>query len=642
MNSRDESPRQPSRRRFLQGTAAAGLAGVVGRDAQRAAVGAGRRGNQALDAAPNILVFLVDEMRFPTVYEAAGLQAWRQTYLPVQNALRESGVEFTRHYAASVGTEASRTSLYTGHYPSLHGVSQTIGAAKDPFDPSAFGLDPDTVPTFGDYFRSADYRTFFRGRWSASNSTLYTPGTHLPITSYDAQGFGDPDLRALYNEADRLHGNGFRGWIGPDAHTSSPLDTGSSVPDGWCGRDVKSADQTISLVDQLAGNPDLSPWLVVCSFVNPGDIALYGHWLDRGRNGGSTGIHFDVDPDLPGARQLFAPMFRHSNRERLLTKPSVQWSFRDAYAHFLHPDNAQEFYFQLYYQLHKNVDVQMGRVLDTLEKSPAADDTIVVFTSSHGTMLGAHGHMHQKWYTAYDETIRVPLVIRPAGGTEGRQVDAVTSHVDLLPTLVGMAGFTPEELLPWTAHGQSDAALPVGRDLSGVVSGETDPTGLRDPIYFMTDDDPSRGLDRHNFLGVEHDGIVQPSHIETVIVEADFGDGLRLWKFSRYFDNPRFWTHPEDEHCPPHPRRDVRLEVDDPPEIEGSHSSEAIHHVKLGPLADEYEMYDLTEDPMELRNLILNPHFAEHANRLKKLLRRECELKRLGPLSGRVPGQPDC
>ncbi|MDP6539072.1 MAG: sulfatase-like hydrolase/transferase [Planctomycetota bacterium] len=642
MAARGVNPPRSSRRRFLKGTAAAGLAGMGVHDRREPLGERMRPGNQALGAAPNILVFVVDEMRYPTVYEADPLSAWRETALATQTALRESGVEFTRHYAASVGTEASRTSLYTGHYPSLHGVSQTIGAAKDPFDPSAFGLDPDTVPTFGDYFRSAGYRTFFRGRWSASNATIYTPGTHLPITSYDGQGFEDPDRRELYNEADRLHGHGFRGWIGPDAHTSSALDTGSSVAPGGQGRDEKFADQTISLVDQLAGNPALSPWIVVCSFVNPGDIALFGRWVGHGRNGGSTGIHFDIDPDVPGPRQLFAPMFRHSNRERLLTKPSVQWSFRDAYAGFLHPDDAQEYYFRLYYQLHKNVDVQMGRVLDALEESPAADDTIVVFTSSHGTLLGAHGHMHQKWYTAYDESIRVPLVIRPAGGTDGRQVDAVTSHVDVLPTLLGMAGQTPEELLDWTAHGQSDAVLPVGRDLSGVVSGESDPADVRDPIYFMTDDDPSRGLDRHNFLGVEHNAIVQPSHIETVIVEADFGDGLRLWKLSRYFDSPRYWTHPEDEHCPPHPRRDVTLEVDDPPEVEGSHSSEAIHHVKLEPLADEYEMYDLTEDPMELRNLILNPHYSEHANRLRKLLRRECETKRLGPASGRVPGQPDC
>lgn len=635
-----ESAREPSRRRFLQGTAVAGLAGVMGRG--QPTLEEGRGGQQAQGSGPNILVFVVDEMRYPTVYEAAGLTAWRQAHLPAQAALRANGVEFTRHYAASVGTEASRASLYTGHYPSLHGVSQTIGAAKDPFDPSASGLDPDTVPTFGDYFRSAGYRTFFRGRWSASNATLYTPGTHLPIDSYDEQGIEDPDIRELYNEADRLHGNGFRGWIGPDAHTSSALDTGSSVPDGWQGRDVKFADQTLSLLGQLAGNPAFSPWIVVCSFVNPGDVAHYGHWANTGRNGGTSGLHYEIDADVPDARHLFTPMFRHSNGERLLTKPSVQWSFRDAYAHWLHPDNAQEYYFRLYYQLHKNADIQMGRILDALDKSPAADDTIVVFTSSHGTMLGAHGHMHQKWYTAYDETIRVPLVIRQPGNREARQVDAVTSHVDLLPTLLGMAGYTAEELLPMTAHGQSDAPLPVGRDLSGVVSGETDPAEVTGPVYFMTDDDPSRGLNRHNFLGVEHDGIVQPSHIESIIVEADFGDGPILWKYSRYFDSPQFWTHPTRKHCPTSLRRDVTLEVDEPPQVEGSHASQAIHHVKLMAMAEEYELYNLTDDPMELRNLMLNPHYAEQAGRLHELLMRECETKRIGPVSGDVPGQTPC
>jgi len=48
-----------------------------------------------------------------------------------------------------------RASLYTGHYPSLHGVTQTTGAAKESFDPDIFWLDPNGVPTMGDYFRAA-------------------------------------------------------------------------------------------------------------------------------------------------------------------------------------------------------------------------------------------------------------------------------------------------------------------------------------------------------------------------------------------------------------------------------------------------------------------------------------------------------
>ena len=66
---------------------------------------------------------------------------------------------------------------------------------------------------------------------------------------------------------------------------------------------------------------------------------------------------------------------------------------------------------RFYYQLHRTVDEQIGRVLDALRATRAYENTIVVFTSDHGDMLGAHGGMHQKWHNAYEETVHVPFVV---------------------------------------------------------------------------------------------------------------------------------------------------------------------------------------------------------------------------------------
>ena len=76
-------------------------------------------------------------------------------------------------------------------------------------------------------------------------------------------------------------------------------------------------------------------------------------------------------------------------------------------------DNA---YRRLYYYLHKLVDQAIGRILDALDASGMADDTIVVFTSDHGDLLGAHGGMQQKWANAYDEAT--------AGAHAGRRAPA--------------------------------------------------------------------------------------------------------------------------------------------------------------------------------------------------------------------------
>ena len=136
-----------------------------------------------------------------------------------QELLRRSGIEFHRHYAASVACVPSRASLYTGQYPSLHGVTQTTGAAKSAPDPSVFWLDPNNVPTMGEYFRTGGYRTFWHGKWHGSDADLLTPGTHNPITSYDDQtGVPDPKKVAQYRVTDRLNPYGFTGWIGPEPH----------------------------------------------------------------------------------------------------------------------------------------------------------------------------------------------------------------------------------------------------------------------------------------------------------------------------------------------------------------------------------------------------------------------------------------
>src|SRR5689334_3874213 len=95
---------------------------------------------------PNILVIMTDEERYPPVYETADVRAFRRRELRGQEALRARGVEPHRHYAASTACVPSRACLFTGHYPTLHGVRATDGAAKSAFDPAMYWLDPDTVP----------------------------------------------------------------------------------------------------------------------------------------------------------------------------------------------------------------------------------------------------------------------------------------------------------------------------------------------------------------------------------------------------------------------------------------------------------------------------------------------------------------
>ena len=583
---------------------------------------------------PNVLVILCDQMRFPSSYESEALNTFRQQHLTTQNQLREGGIEFTRHYAGSSACVPGRASMLTGHYPSLHGVSQTYAGAKEACDPDVFWLDPNSVPTFGNYFRAAGYRTYWKGKWHVSYAEMLVPGTHIPLLSYDPKtGERDPDKEALYVAADRLGPYGFAGWIGPEPHGPNPLrDTGSCAFTRNRGRDAGYAEQVVELIQQLDHDSSAAPWLVVCSFVNPHDISVFSQPTLA-----SGAFDFRVDEDVPEDKDLFRPEYEASHREDLTKKPRAQKSYRDTYALWGGPipEELGPQYRRLYYQLHKNLDEQMARVMTALLASRFRDDTIVVFTSDHGEMLGSHGDQHQKMYQAYEETTHVPMIVWSAKRFSGpRTIDALTSHVDLAPTLLGLAGIDPEPVRAVLAGSHSDARPFVGQDLSPLIHGRVRPDSVSGSIYYMTEDDPDRGLHMSDSQGIGRPPVEDPKRVETAIARLVDGG---LWKYSRYFDSTQYWSNPG---TPGRPAKDVLLAQKQPtpaPEYTGPVHCEVT--VKGSPVADEFELYDLASDPMELSNRYGDPTCSAQQAAMVEILAQQRAEKRLSPLSGVVPGQ---
>lgn len=609
---------------------AAGAAGLKGSEAQAAKKDAPSGGKK-----PNILFLLVDEQRFPTVYESAALKEFRATYLPAQGKLARRGVSFERHYAASVACVPSRTSLYTGHYPSLHGVANTDGAAKAANDPDMHWLLPGSVPTLGHYLRHAGYRTIWKGKWHITEADLKVPGTEQVVTSYDANGVTDPEKEAIYLNADTLDPFGFSGWVGPEPHGSDPLRSGSCAGQGRLGRDQAISTQVVRALQELDAADDESPWFLMASFTNPHDIALWGFFANLAADQ-QAAYDFSV-PDTVPEEPFDTSLFGRTRLEKLDDKPSCQKSYKDAYSKFMQPSFASKQYYRLYYRLHADVDRHLGEVLTALDATRFRRDTIIVFTSDHGDLLGSHGGLHQKWYMAYEEAVRVPLVVSLPDHAQARTVSIPTSHIDIAPTILGLAGVDHNAVREAIAGGFTDALPLVGRDLSPLIRGEVAPDKVAEPIYFMTDDDPSRGLDQKNFIGIAYDSVAQPNHVESVIAAID-GE---IWKYSRYFDHPRYWSAPGT------PGADgVRDVVNKPLGREGEDdgSSRRIYQetVKTQPVPTEYEMYNVTADPMELENLAGKPEWKERESKMRELLVEQCARKRLVPKSGMVPGEDGC
>jgi arylsulfatase A-like enzyme len=112
-----------------------------------------------------------------------------------------------------------------------------------------------------------------------------------------------------------------------------------------------------------------------------------------------------------------------------------------------------------YYALCGALDREVGRLLAALDDLDLAENTVVVFTSDHGDLLGSHGQLNKE--SPYEESLRVPLVVRvPDTVPSAREVNIPISGIDLMPTLAALCGLEP----PTTC---------AGRDVSPSLTGQT-------------------------------------------------------------------------------------------------------------------------------------------------------------------------
>jgi arylsulfatase A-like enzyme len=536
---------------------------------------------------PNILLIMTDEERYPPPYEPDAVRSFRRSELTAREAIRSRGKEFHRHYAGSTACTPSRATLFTGQYPSLHGVTCTDGTAKQSSDPGMHWLDPNSVPTLGDWFRAGGYRTHYRGKWHVSFADITVPGTHQGLKASDDDGNLLPAAVSAYRKADRLDPFGFSGWIGREPHGAAKSDCGTV-------RDGVFAEQVVELFDELAASRSDGPWLTVASFVNPHDIAFSGFGWEQILGFGPPD---DSVPDIPEPP---------SQADSFNGRPLCQRAFKAVWPQMIFETPTDLAYRRLYYYLHKLVDQAIGRILEALELSGMSDDTIVVFTSDHGDLLGAHGGLIQKWCNAFDEATRVPLLVAgPGVDAETGGVAIPTSHVDLIPTLLGLAGIDPQRAASGVqAHHDETQPLP-GRDLAPVVRGQVDAASLLAPIYFMTEDDVTRGVTGVNVLnGTPFDPVAPPINIESVLATLPTGEDRapELWKLNHYYERLDEWSATQG--MAPNPFL--------PPAAES-----------------DWELHNLTLDPEERDNRASADPLV--ASRMRSVLEAERDAKRRTP-----------
>jgi arylsulfatase A-like enzyme/putative intracellular protease/amidase len=560
---------------------------------------------------PDIVVILTDEERAAPPYEPDDLRAWRRRVLTGRRWFDDHGVSFTRHYTGSLACVPARPTLFTGQYPDVHGVTQTDGLGKEADDSRMRWLRPDEVPTLGHWFRHGGYDTHYDGKWHLSHADLTDPVTGRPLATNTADGEVLTDAVRAYLDADPLGPFGFSGWVGPEPH-------GAGLANAGIRRDPLVADRVVAWLEdryrrRRAGDPAaLRPFLLVASFVNPHDIVLWPAWARRCPVGLSP---LDPPPVPP------AP----TAGEDLASKPAIQIAYRAAYPTGYGPRRIVErryrrgsqAYRDLYHRLHAEVDGPIDRVRRAVTEG-GSTHAVLVRTADHGDLLGAHGGLHQKWCNLYDEATRVPFTVVRVGErpTTAREVhDMVTSHVDVVPTVLAAAGIDVDATASALSQRFSEVHPLPGRDLLPVVDGDAAPDRDR-VVYLMTRDQVLEGdtgaSAAARIRGRRDDPppplrIRVPAHVagnlEGVVARVPSavpGADGHLWKLVRTFDDPATWSEPGRRHLadtgPGGPR----------------HRSE--------PLPDQWELYDLDADPVEARNRAGDPAYAAVAAHLRSVL----------------------
>ncbi|MBI5799176.1 MAG: sulfatase [Verrucomicrobia bacterium] len=360
-------------------------------------------------APPNILLILTDQMRA----SAMACDGNPDVQTPHIDRLAAEGMRFKRTYANVPVCCPARAILLTGTYPHVNGM-----VAND------LRLREEHV-TIAELLRDAGYRTGFVGKWHLDG------GPRNP-------GFVPPGPRR----------QGFEFWAAYECHHQHFLpsyfrDTPEMIlvpkfePEASCDFAVeflKSQPRGKPFFLTVQMGPPHDPYGAPEEYMKRYDAAKLtppANWQP-----GS-----EVRPGGPG----IPPKLRRPGM------PNAQYV----------PTGGRE-EIAAYYAAVTAIDDQMGRLLATLKETGADENTIILFTSDHGDMLGSHGMRRKR--KPHDESARIPGILRwPARVPKGRVVDTLFSHVDMPPTLLALAGLD----VPKTMQGADLSRVALGQTTTG-------------------------------------------------------------------------------------------------------------------------------------------------------------------------------
>jgi len=392
---------------------------------------------------PNFLIVMVDQLN-GTLFPDGPADF---LHVPHLKALAARSARFANNYTASPLCAPGRASFMSGQLPSRTGV----------YDNAAEFVS--SIPTFAHHLRAAGYYSCLSGKMHfVGPDQLHGFEERLTTDIYPADFGWTPDYRKpgeriewWYHNLGSVTGAGV-------AETTNQMEYDDEV--------VFLATQKLYQLAREQDDADHRPWCLTVSLSHPHDpyVARKQYWdlyehcqaLDP-----ETGFIAHDEQDAHSQRLYHAsdyPSFE-------ITPEQVRRSRRGYFANISY------------------VDDKLGELLDVLKRTRMLDNTIVLFCSDHGDMLGERG----LWFkmSFFEGSARVPLMVAGKGVPAGL-IEAPVSNLDVTPTLCDLAGIDIGAIAPWT-DGQSLLPLTNGGQRTAPVLIEYAAEGSYAPLVAIRD-----------------------------------------------------------------------------------------------------------------------------------------------------------
>ncbi len=342
---------------------------------------------------PNILFLITDQQQQSTINDDSPCM------MPNVDSLKKSGVTFVNARTVNAICSPARASLMTARLPHNHGMVDNSHCVE-PFR-ADFVKDQNTVSR---QLKSHGYNLGYFGKWHVERSD--DPGI-FGFNEYSTEYHGLEFRRTIKNPR-KVNQRGYNERVLYGVHSEPVTET----------EEYYFYSRGIEFIDSASKNSD-EPWCTFISTNAPHDPYIAPQEM------------FDLyDPlkiELP-----------ESFGDTMEDKPAIYRRLKNVWKDLSKEDYQNAI--ACYYANCSLVDSQVGRILKYLDESGQRENTMIIFLSDHGDMLGGHGLLC-KGVPAFDESYRIPLILSWPGQIPENEVrNSYTSIIDIVPTVLELAG----------------------------------------------------------------------------------------------------------------------------------------------------------------------------------------------------------